>query len=113
MKILKASDYHPFVNDFINNKSKEEISYNKLIHKFFDYCYAESNFFKLNIEEDKGYQVEEVISNNEKLQTQWAVENELKFTYKNWFYEILFAQIDKFRPNVFLHTTENVLKRNL
>ena len=101
MKILKASEYPTSVIDLINCKSIEILSYNALLNMFFEFCYAESNFFKLNIEENKSFKVEEIISNNEKLQTQWAFENQIKFTRNNWFYDILFAQIEKFRPNVF------------
>jgi spore maturation protein CgeB len=101
LKIFKATDYPLKVINFLNNKLSSSLSYQDNLNCFFDFCYAESNFFKLNIEKNSNYVVEEVISNNKKLQLLWANQEKLMFEQSNWFYEILFAQLIKFRPNVF------------
>jgi spore maturation protein CgeB len=76
-------------------------NYKEYSDLLFSYAFAESNFFKINLEKTGDYVVEEVISNDETLQKKWAQENGIDYAANNWYYDILEAQLLKFKPNVF------------
>lgn len=76
-------------------------SYKEYSDLLFSYAFAESNFFKLNLEKTGNYVVEDIISNDEILQKKWAAENDLNYSEGNWYYEILEAQLLQFKPEVF------------
>ena len=64
-------------------------SYKEYGDLLFSYAFAESNFFKLNLEKTGNYLVEDIISNDEVLQKKWAAENDVNYSEGNWYYEIL------------------------
>jgi len=58
-----------------------------------------ANFWDLALE-GIGYIPTNYIANAEIMQKTWASENGLIFTSKNWFEEIIYAQVKKFQPDV-------------
>jgi spore maturation protein CgeB len=103
LKIFKASDYYPSFQTYFygNNPNIIDANYQTHISALFDFTFAESNFFKINIEKYGNAQVEEVISGDELLQKKWAKENNIKYKSESWFFEILEEQICIFKPDVF------------
>jgi spore maturation protein CgeB len=103
IRFFKASmNYEAFLN-YVHKKHPgiTAKSYKEYSDLLFSYAFAESNFFKLNLEKTGSYVVEEVISNERALQKKWAAENGVNYTESNWYYEILEAQLLKFKPDVF------------
>jgi spore maturation protein CgeB len=103
LKILKASDYYPSFQSYFydNNTRINDTDYQTHISALYDFSFAESNFFKINIEKYGNALVEEVISGDELLQKKWANENNVKYNPENWFFEILLEQICSYKPDVF------------
>ena len=49
---------------------------------------------------EQGYEVEEVVAYAEPLQKCWAAENGISYRDESWVADILFAQIERFRPDM-------------
>lgn len=112
LKIFKASDYYKSFQSYFYSKypSIIESNYKTHISSLFDFSFAESNFFKLNIEKYGNAQVEEVISGDELLQKKWAAENNVKYKSESWFFDILEEQICLYKPDVFFAHHQKALK---
>jgi spore maturation protein CgeB len=112
IRLFKASsNYAAFLN-YVHKAVPDikERSYHEYLEQIFKYCFTESNFFKINLEQTGEYCVEEVISNEEILQKKWAFENNISYSDNNWYLDILEAQLLKFQPHVFFahdHKTLN------
>ena len=103
IRLFKASmNYEAFLK-YVYKKHPDILSknYKEYSELLFSYAFAESNFFKLNLEKTGNYVVEDIISNDEVLQKKWAAENGVNYTDGNWYYEILEAQLLKFKPDIF------------
>jgi spore maturation protein CgeB len=111
LKILKASSYYEPLVKILEKKISTNLSYVQYLDELHKQNFAESNFFKLNIEQLGNYQVEELIINSEILQKKWAFENDFSFSNKNWYFEILEAQIIKFKPTVFFAHDRTLLSQ--
>ena len=104
IKFFRATAYYPeFLNSFYDIESKRVLKKNYIEHltKLNNKFFWEADFFKYNLEKLGNYDVEEVICNDKLLQIKWAHENYIIFNEENWYFDILEAQLKKFRPNVF------------
>ena len=112
IKFFRATAYYPeFLNSFYD-REKENLnkkSYIEHLNKLNNQFFWESDFFKYNLEKLGNYEVEEVICNDKLLQVKWAHENQIIFNEENWYFDILEAQLNKFRPNVFYAYDHKIL----
>lgn len=113
LKIFKASDYYPSFQKhfYLKHPYIFNTNYHTHISTLFDSYFAESNFFKLNIEKFGSAKVEEVISGDEFLQKKWAKENTVKYVEENWFFDILEKQICHFSPDIFFVHHQKALNK--
>jgi spore maturation protein CgeB len=112
IKFFRATAFYPeFLNSFYDKESKNllKTSYIEHITKINNKLFWESNFFKYNLEKLGNYEVEEVVCNDKLLQIKWANENNILFNEENWYFDILEAQLNKFRPNVFYAYDHKIL----
>lgn len=101
IKLFKiSSTYKSYANDFFQqNNHLLQGSYQQALQAYFNDCFAWADFWKINLEASNLFNVSEVVFNNETLQKLWAVENNLTVD-DNWMQQILFAQLDMFKPDV-------------
>lgn len=112
IKFFRATASYPeFLNSFYDKESISLLKTNYIEHvtKLNNQYFWESNFFKYNLEKLGNYEVEEVICNDKLLQIKWAHENQIIFNEENWYFDILEAQLNKFRPNVFYAYDHKIL----
>lgn len=103
IKILKASSYYnSYLKKFyFSRPNLKNESYEKHYAEIMKDCSAWSDFWKKNLEKLGNYEVMEVVMNAELMQKQWAKEQNIAFSKNNWGLEILEAQINNFKPDVF------------
>ena len=102
LKLLKTTTYYKSYLDEFYKENYELISksYELQYNTIMGDCYAWSDFWKQHIEESGNYEVIEIIVNAEKLQKQWAKENNVNYNTDDWKFKILEAQIKYFKPDV-------------
>lgn len=115
MKIFIIQTHYPtFLKDFyLRNESVLKKTYKEHWQTLMDEQFGTANFYSKNLN-TLGHTAEEFVINNEKLQKQWASENNIKYfngcfqsipklrsLFKSdWREKILLAQIEKFKPDV-------------
>jgi spore maturation protein CgeB len=112
IKFFRATAYYPeFLNSFYKNEldNLDNKNYTEHISKINNQLFWESNFFKHNLEKLGNYEVEEVVCNDKTLQCKWANENNIVYNNENWYFDILEAQLNKFKPNVFYAYDHKIL----
>ncbi|HQV00629.1 MAG TPA: hypothetical protein PLO59_05675, partial [Bacteroidia bacterium] len=100
IKLFKiASTYPKYADGFFNSHQQlRHATYQQALQAYFEDCFAWADFWKINLEATNQFQVCEVVFNNEFLQKKWAIENNFKFD--DWMPQILFAQLNQFKPDV-------------
>ena len=90
IRILKASPFYVNVinNLYIKNPDLSRKSYNEQYRKTMDTYFSWADIWKVNLENIGGYEVEEIVTNNEFLQKKWAEENQIKFDQDTWLLDI-------------------------
>lgn len=103
MRLLKLGIYHStYLRDFyLKRPALREKSYEIQHQALIEDCYGSSDFWTNELEK-LGYETNDIIANCESSQFNWANQNNLKFDENNWLFEIAWAQIKKFRPDVLL-----------
>ncbi len=109
MKILIIDPYYSdFLNSFyLKNPKLKNKNYYEQKQAIFDKCFGTADFYSTNLIK-LGHQAEDIISNCETLQKQWAKEHNLKFSNgflnklfgSSWEEKILEEQIKEFKPDV-------------
>ena len=120
MKILFVQTNYPgFLDSFYSKDDNwERLSYKEIKKRWAKEWFGSANFYSMHLVK-LGWRCEEVIANDFKSQKKWAEENKLKvvfnenkyasrlpailkhfFRVNGWTKEILFAQVEKFKPDV-------------
>lgn len=118
MKFLFISVYYPaFLNSFYDRcgNEVEKLSFQKHRQRLLDELFGDSDFYSAGVREN-GYQADDIIANDEKLQKKWAKEEGFtnfgrinlfsKIPYlhivvkPDWVEKILTAQIKKLTPDI-------------
>jgi spore maturation protein CgeB len=94
-----TSYYSPFLVDFFKKNDCTVLSYSQTLQLLLSKFFADTGSLAHHVEK-AGNETFLIISNCEVLQKKWATENNIVFTEK-WAFEIAFAQIKKFSPDVF------------
>ena len=101
-KIVRLSGTHyPSISEVIINTYPGFIgsTYREQLDYLFQHKALYSDSFSRSMQA-LGNQAEEIVWDLEITQKTWASENGIRFSSDNWALEILFAQIEKYRPNV-------------
>ena len=101
-KIVRLSGSHyPSILEAIiaAHPGFNEKTYRDQLDCLFDYKALYSDSFSRSMQA-LGNQAEEIIWDLEITQKPWAAENGVRFSPDNWVLQILFAQIEKYRPDV-------------
>ncbi len=94
-----TTNYPAYLKSFYSkNRHLINANYNLQHQSIMKDGFGWANFWDLALE-NIGYVSTNYIANAEIMQKKWAMENGLRFT-KNWFDEIIHAQINKFQPDV-------------
>src|SRR3990172_9118902 len=103
VKLFKASPlYDQYLVDFyLAHKEIDSVNYSQQYRLLMDDCYGWADFWKKNLEKIGNYEVFEAVTNAEKLQKQWAQEHGIVYGKESWLQDILEAQIEYFKPDVF------------
>jgi glycosyltransferase involved in cell wall biosynthesis len=103
IRFVKASPfYDTYLEEFYSNHPDMVTApYDVQLKAIMEKGIAWADFWKINLEKTGKYQVWEIITNAKILQQQWAKERGIKFSEKNWMYEILEAQIHEIQPEIF------------
>jgi spore maturation protein CgeB len=103
IRFVKASPiYDSFLDEFYNDfPEMVNANYDTQLENIFKQCIGWSDFWKINLEKTQKFQVYEIITNAKILQQRWAFENGISFTEENWMQEILEAQLNFIKPEIF------------
>jgi hypothetical protein len=82
--------YHP---DF------KQLSYEELYNRYVETHFGWADYYPRHLKA-LGNETQEVFTSFETLQKAWAEEHGLRYDQRNWFNEILFAQVRAFQPDV-------------
>lgn len=119
MKILIIETYYPrFLQEFYGRRLHASEGYDAQWRALMDRCFGIADFYSTNLRE-LGHESTEIVANAEPLQRQWARQHglraeprgyELTFRKKvipwvrrvpdRWFYHVLKAQVEHYRPDV-------------
>jgi spore maturation protein CgeB len=104
IKIIRASTYYPSALERFctGNQELNDLSYLERYRFVMNECFAQSDFWKKNLEETQQYEVQEVVLNADFLQKQWAKENNITFDQNNWELDILKKQILYYKPDILI-----------
>ncbi|MCG9900455.1 MAG: glycosyltransferase [Hydrotalea sp.] len=103
IRLLKAS---PFYTNFTNSLYKRNseihtLSYEEQYRINMYELFGWSDFWKTHLENTGDFEVIEIISNNHFLQKQWARENLVNYREETLLQDVLLAQIEFYKPDVF------------
>jgi spore maturation protein CgeB len=103
IKLLKASYFY---DELLNKEYRidpnlRSVSYQEQYSRIMSLCFGWSDYWKIYLENLGAYEVEEVIINAKELQQAWAKENHINYSSFNWIHEILLAQLELFKPDIF------------
>jgi spore maturation protein CgeB len=101
-KLLKASFYYSgVITELYKDKPYlSTMSYSKQYEVMQNLNFAWSDSWKIELEKTGRYHVEEIVTNNEVLQKQWAKENHINYSDSEWALSILEAQILNYQPTI-------------
>ena len=105
MRLQRINIYYPeFVQQFYSRQPGLEMrSYVQQHRALMDDCFLWSNFWSVALGE-LGYESEEIVANIEPMQKRWATEQGVEFDEPQWLFQIVLAQIKKFRPEILFVT---------
>lgn len=100
MKVCFLTSYYPpFLENFFKQYDCSSLTYDQTLTKLLDQYFAETGALCYHTAK-AGNETFLIIANSEILQKKWADENNIAYT-NNWYYEIPFAQIKTFKPDIF------------
>ena len=104
MKIVKiTSAYAFYLNKFYESRSSSidssEKTYHELQREYFADRFGWADFWGTALR-PYGYEVSEIVANNQVLQTQWALENSVVWPGEEWIQEIARKQVISEAPDV-------------
>jgi hypothetical protein len=105
MRLQRINIYYPeYVQQFYSRQpGLETQSYVQQHRALMEDCFLWSNFWSVALGE-LGYESEEIVANIEPMQKRWAVEQGVEFDEPQWLFQIVLAQIKKFRPEILFVT---------
>lgn len=105
MRLQRINIYYPeYVQQFYSRQpGLETQSYLEQHRALMDDCFLWSNFWSVALSE-LGYESEEIVANIEPMQKRWATEQGVEFDEPQWLFQIVLAQIKKFRPEILFVT---------
>ena len=105
MRLQRINIYYPeYVQQFYSRQpGLETQSYVQQHRALMDDCFLWSNFWSVALGE-LGYESEEIVANIEPMQKRWAMEQGVEFDEPQWLFQIVLAQIKKFRPEILFVT---------
>ncbi len=103
IKLFKASPFYPnYLNNFYTKHPElRKLTYDEQYKILVKDCFGWADFWKVNLEKRGNFEVWDVVSNAEILQKTWAKENNITYNEDSWILDILSAQINTFKPDVF------------
>jgi spore maturation protein CgeB len=100
MKLLFLTSYYPpFLGNFFKQYDCSSLTYDQTLAKLLEEFFADTGSL-CHHASNAGNDTLLIISNCEILQKKWADENNVTYT-QNWLFEIPYAQIKTFKPDVF------------
>jgi hypothetical protein len=105
MRLQRINIYYPeYVQQFYSRQpGLETQSYVQQHRALMEDCFLWSNFWSVALGE-LGYESEEIVANIEPMQKRWAMEQGVEFDEPQWLFQIVLAQIKKFRPEILFVT---------
>ena len=105
MRLQRINIYYPeYVQQFYSRQpGLRAQSYVQQHRALMDDCFLWSDFWSVALG-DLGYESEEIVANIEPMQKRWAMEQGVEFDEPQWLFQIVLAQIKKFRPEILFVT---------
>jgi spore maturation protein CgeB len=105
MRIQNLTTVNPnYIDQFYcKEQGTEPRSYEAMLADLLYDAHGWSDFLSVALRKH-GIEMEVVVGNAPQLQQQWAIENGLTYAGENWKYEIVAAQIAKYRPDILFLT---------
>jgi spore maturation protein CgeB len=101
MKVCYLTSYYPpFMDNFFRNHDCAHLTFSETLSLLLAEFFADTGSL-YHYTNTSGNNAFIIISNCEPLQKKWARENGLNFSEKTWSYEIAYAQLKSYSPDVF------------